>query len=728
MQRGNDMKVSLNNSIFNENEVDLKKKVTVIYGQNGTGKTTLAQLITNQYENEYDVRVFNGFDKVVGVDGKLNAVILGIENKEIDDQIKEIEAELKKIEDERKQISQEIIEPTDKKIRNDWTERHDLEERKKNAVGRMESLCTKAAAEIKNDPRHISEANYNKTKLQNELADAEQLSDDDKKAYETILNERTVIANNINFPSINPMEILGTGNRLLKKYVREPVRLDRLDTTEKKNFAQMGLRIHKPGEICAFCGNVINDNEFFKLQMFFNGDEIAAFRKEVVDYKTSLKELKKNIDSLSITKDNFYSKYAGEAEAVSEELEELKNEYRPFLDQLIDALQEKENLLTKECAELGISSPDGFHELQKKYISLVEKNNNDDIRETQNDAKQKLRLHEVFVRVAHNDNYMQNQGAINEIEILLEKKSEEIKEKKQNIKNLDDQIRDLKVKITELQASTVSEAILSDHINQKLKGMVNFSLVQAEEGGKGHYVIQANDTGEIRPVDKVSTGEKNIIAFLYFVEKLDEVSEDLSTSKKKIIVFDDPMSSNDDNMQYLIMDNLLDIMKRVNKPEQEVYEQMVVMTHNRHFYINILYGMDKKVERYHLNSFGGCTKFELVDKNSDFKTSYESLWMSLKFLYDHEDAQPEMLLNPARRIIETYCKFNGVNQHEFYEGHGEAKKLFNVNSHSIDDLQAELNGKTKDQIIDLMKECFDTNHALQHFDHYWNVGAEKKSE
>ena len=36
----------------------------------------------------------------------------------------------------------------------------------------------------------------------------------------------------------------------------------------------------------------------------------------------------------------------------------------------------------------------------------------------------------------------------------------------------------------------------------------------------------------------------------------------------------------------------------------------------------------------------------------------------------------------------------------------EAKKLFDVNSHSIDDLDSELNGKTKNEIIKLIEECF----------------------
>ena len=49
----------------------------------------------------------------------------------------------------------------------------------------------------------------------------------------------------------------------------------------------------------------------------------------------------------------------------------------------------------------------------------------------------------------------------------------------------------------------------------------------------------------------------------------------------------------------------------------------------------------------------------------------------------------------------------------------EAEKLFDVNSHSIDDLEAELNGKDKIAIINILKDIFTDNHASEHFDSHW---------
>ena len=78
------------------------------------------------------------------------------------------------------------------------------------------------------------------------------------------------------------------------------------------------------------------------------------------------------------------------------------------------------------------------------------------------------------------------------------------------------------------------------------------------------------------------------------------------------------------------------------------------------------------------------------------------------------------MINPIRRILETYLKFNAIDTRDFYKNIIGAKKLFDVNSHSIDDLEAELNGKSKKQLIDLLEECFNSNGAKSHFDSHWN--------
>jgi len=79
------------------------------------------------------------------------------------------------------------------------------------------------------------------------------------------------------------------------------------------------------------------------------------------------------------------------------------------------------------------------------------------------------------------------------------------------------------------------------------------------------------------------------------------------------------------------------------------------------------------------------------------------------------------ILNSMRRIIETYTKFNKINPVKFYHNKEEHKKLFDVNSHSIDDLSMELIGKSKSELLDMFKDLFESNDAIEHFNTHWGL-------
>ena len=114
------------------------------------------------------------------------------------------------------------------------------------------------------------------------------------------------------------------------------------------------------------------------------------------------------------------------------------------------------------------------------------------------------------------------------------------------------------------------------------------------------------------------------------------------------------------------------------------------------------------------------TKINYIkNKDEDFKTNYESLWHETKILFSLSTCDSAILLNPIRRIVETYTKFNGVDKKVFLSKIEGAKKFFNVNSHGIDDLEADLNGKSKENIIEIFKECFEKNNSIEHFNIFW---------
>ena len=57
------MEINLkDNNLFNTDILAIEKNECIIFGNNGTGKSTLVREIKNSQKDNYDVRIFQGFD------------------------------------------------------------------------------------------------------------------------------------------------------------------------------------------------------------------------------------------------------------------------------------------------------------------------------------------------------------------------------------------------------------------------------------------------------------------------------------------------------------------------------------------------------------------------------------------------------------------------------------------------------------------------------------------
>lgn len=92
--------------LYDDNILVIDKSLNFFYGKNGTGKSTLTNLIAkNGDQNDLAVLTFQGFESVLGENDLLNAVVIGEHNKKIELQIKnkqnkknELKSELTEIE------------------------------------------------------------------------------------------------------------------------------------------------------------------------------------------------------------------------------------------------------------------------------------------------------------------------------------------------------------------------------------------------------------------------------------------------------------------------------------------------------------------------------------------------------------------------------------------------------------------------------------------------------
>ncbi|HCD7453028.1 TPA: AAA family ATPase, partial [Staphylococcus aureus] len=109
---------------------------------------------------------------------------------------------------------------------------------------------------------------------------------------------------------------------------------------------------------------------------------------------------------------------------------------------------------------------------------------------------------------------------------------------------------------------------------------------------------------------------------------------------------------------------------------------------------------------------------KISNVKEDLNTHYDSLWIELKEMYELKLINS--MLNSMRRILETIIKFNGYDQNKFYENDLVALKLFNVNSHSIDDLTADMIGNDVEELLRIFREMFKNNNIEDHFNKRWN--------
>ncbi|MBO0430789.1 AAA family ATPase [Enterococcus sp. DIV0660C] len=710
--------------VFKDNELSGLKEKNFFYGKNGTGKSTLCQVINEQLGREFDVRVFQGFESVIGEDEKLNSIVLGESNKlvqkEIDSKLEIIsENEVQAIKKNELLKSLKGFDEVEKSpFLSQYEKSQDDVRKKEDEIGLLYQKC---AGEITSEFNLAR--NYSRKNFRNDIPNSRKLTEDEYKkslAIYVTTEKRKIIERE--FPSINFESYCKSVNEIIESKVNAIVIKELKENSLKRSFAEEGLKIHNEGDKCAFCGGEVTAERIVELESVFNTKEVFRLQDRI---KQGIAKIEECIDILSnidiLNASDFYSHL--DTEKVNSRLIDIKKEQMNFLKECKMQLEKKEKELFISMDSFEMRIPLSFTTIQKDLNELIKSHNefSNDIEKSKSEAKRKLILH----RVAEKCEQMGTERLQGEL-VTLKKTStdlkkilsDEIEKIESDKRKIESEIIEQRKELKQLQEKIKNPEIIIKNISEKISksGKKNLELKYIESGK--HYKI-INKDGSTRNIQEISTGEKNIIAFLYFIGSLD--SPELETGKPKIIVLDDPMNSNDDTMQYLIISEIEKLYSRKN-----LFKHFILLTHNSHFYLKVTFG--RRVRRdgknpYEMDNFvrmindGNLTSFKyLKHKNEDFTTQYGSLWKELKFLYDND--KKDFMCNTIRRIIETYVVFNGVSGNK----DAESKMLFNTNSHytEIGDLETDINGYSREDIIGLMRKFFKQNNAEVNFNNYWN--------
>ncbi|MGL2859646.1 ATP-binding protein [Helicobacter pylori] len=658
---------------FDENGASFKdlNSINFIYGANGSGKTTTSSFLKNLAENGIEDKFANS--KIAWYNNE--SLKIEVYNKQFKEeqlrnsQVKSIftlgkktNENLEKIEIKKESINKE----NEKKIKNEaslqvLTQKKEKEEKdfadrcweklyKKNeedfketleGFKRKEKFKEKILKEFENDKYNQSEiVGLEKLKEKIEIVFGENQTE--LALLECNLTDFDFIENH----SIWEQKIVGSGDAAIADLIKR---------LSNEDWVAWGREYIKDNSICPFCQKETITEEFKKqLESYFDTsyqESIETIKEKMEDYASrtagALERLDKIVETeqknqqtkldtenLKIIIETLRSKINGNQQKMLDKSKEMSRNFK--LDSTkneIDAIKD----LIKKANEQIANYNEMIKDIEKQKKICKEQTWKFLVNEFKSDIQE------------YNKEYYGLEKGINNLEKAISENQEKIKELENEIK--------------ELEKNMVSIKPIVNEINTLLEryGFTNFSLACTED--EKFYRIQRED-GQLVG-ETLSEGEVTFITFLYYYHLAKGSLKESDISKNKVLVIDDPISSLDSNILFIVSVLVKDLMKEIMEEKTNI-KQVIILTHNTYFYkeIALEYDLKRYQEKY---SFWIIRKDNNISKIKNYKenpikNSYELLWQEVKQAKEGNISWVS-LQNVMRRIIEYYFRILGSFKH-----------------------------------------------------------------
>ena len=300
----------------------------------------------------------------------------------------------------------------------------------------------------------------------------------------------------------------------------------------------------------------------------------------------------------------------------------------------------------------------------------------------------------------------------------LDKINETINQLEAKKQKINEQITEITVRITSVKPTVIE-------INKMLKSFDFESFELAENASQeGTYkIIRPSDKSDVE--DTLSEGEANFISFLYFYYICLGSLNQNETQRDKIIVIDDPISSMDSNVLYIVSTLVKDLLTRCRNNEDKIC-QMIILTHNAYFHKEVTYWGSRDTLSNSIVSYFVIRKNNNIShieecSNNPITSTYELLWDDIK----NHQSSANTICNTMRRILEHYFKVIGKTNYETCVDklQGSDKligksliSLINDGSHSIfDDYTARLSTDDVEPYYSVFKQIFSEMGQIEHY-------------
>lgn len=634
--------------------IETDKKVNLIYGLNGTGKSTLSNFLLNHLDPDYAHCSIEGLDPSHQILVYNHKFVL--ENFYESDDLKGIftlsqrnadaEKAIKQLSNEQNEIDKTKSEAL-QRLKNSETTLEDLAEKVKEDVweiktkysggDRVLEYCLEGLKRKDNLLGHISaisipevELTFDIKALKEEVAS---ISGDNIKAIDELIEIQIDDKAIAESPLLSRI-IVGNQSSTMSKVIEEIGNSDWVGLGQK--YINLTPENEKP-QVCPFCQEKSITKAFiYELLKLYDKtyeEDVSALDAIHHDYvrRASYLPTYTKVESLPSAADEFAK--------IALNIEKIKSLFESntrLIERKIQSPSEIVNITS--TAELTAETNAIIKGVNEK-IRLQ----NDKVRnrtKSLSDIKTKFWL---LMRVQYENvisQFRDNYAGISKAIVSIQNE----------ITTLDQSLETLQAKLRTEQAKTINISAAVRNIENGLADLGIDSFAIRNHEGNLYRIVRPGESENT--FISLSEGEKMIISFLYFIEMCKGKRSETDTASKKVIVIDDPISS----LSHIYVFNISQLIKANFTSPRSEYEQVFILTHSLYFFYDLTFMKPQDREQYQKlfriskNSTGSHI---LTMSHNEVQNDYQTYWQVIK-----DRNQPAALIaNCMRNIIEYFFEF-----------------------------------------------------------------------
>lgn len=702
-----------------ETVLETDKKINLLYGLNGTGKSTLSEFLYDQIgarfsqcrieglEENDTVLVYNQkfvqdtFYEPDGIHGIFTLSKGNADAKKIIDatsaKVNNLTEQKRKIEEKEKKDAQKHLDKIEEyknqvwKIKKEYTGGDGILEFCLNGLKGNKDTLFKHIVSLE---KPEGELDYSVDDLKKE---AQQLQGEAQSRQ--LLSKVLINVEDIEQSKLLSKVIVGNKNSSVASLI---------ETLGNSDWVNEGIKyVHIDDEkgVCPFCQQkTITQNFLDQINAYF--DESYNRDKSQIEQMISRydAEIKKATDYLNAIKDDSF-------------LEKNKAEIESLSANLISVLEHNLNTLREKAKTPSVQvSLQPINEIIESINSIIKNANNEITLYNQRIADikgAKSKIRDSFWYLMRKE-----YNSVIELYAANEKDYEQsIKNTKKELQTKTSEINTNTALIEENRKKTVNIDEAVENIKNGLIdiGITDFTIEKYSEED-ALYRLKREDSNE-DVFKTLSEGEKMVISFLYFIELCKGESTAEKASNKKIVVIDDPISS----LSHIYVFNIGRLIHN-EFLRSENYEQLFILTHSLYFFYELT-NTDHDKRRKTQKLFRICKNtdssyFEDM-KYEDIQNDYHAYWYIVK----DEKQAPALIANCMRNIIEYF--FNFVEKQDFAQVFQKPElqenrfkafnRYMNRESHSKGQNIFDIKEFDYDSFREAFKKVFETLGYIEHY-------------